>query len=84
MYTDGTTTYINAATCTLRYKPSNPPVVIEFDLPEGFSKDDVTVLPVDSSAPILSKVYTKVSSKEEKLTKSLMGGVLSALKNRFS
>ena len=31
--TDGTTTYVNASTCTLRYRPDNPAVV--FDVPSG-------------------------------------------------
>jgi hypothetical protein len=31
VWTDGTTTYVNASTCTLRYKPDNKPIV--FDLP---------------------------------------------------
>ncbi|XP_077999225.1 metallophosphoesterase MPPED2-like [Glandiceps talaboti] len=31
MTTDGYTTYINASTCTLRYRPTNPPII--FDLP---------------------------------------------------
>ena len=29
--TNGTTTFVNASTCTLSYKPHNPPLV--FDLP---------------------------------------------------
>ena len=27
--TDGTTTYVNASTCTLRYKATNPPLVFD-------------------------------------------------------
>ncbi|KAI0224897.1 Metallophosphoesterase domain-containing protein 1 [Lamellibrachia satsuma] len=36
---DGCTTYINASTCTLQYKTSNPPIVFDLPLPQGFSKD---------------------------------------------
>lgn len=38
---DGHTTYINASTCTLRYKAINPPVVFDFPLPAGRSKQEV-------------------------------------------
>ncbi|XP_064594814.1 metallophosphoesterase MPPED2-like [Liolophura sinensis] len=36
--TDGVTTYINASTCTLQYKPRNPPIIFDIPLPEGVSK----------------------------------------------
>ena len=36
---DGYTSYINASTCTFRYKPTNPPVVFDIDLPQGVTKD---------------------------------------------
>ena len=32
---DGVTTYINASTCTLRYRPLNPPILFDVPLPEG-------------------------------------------------
>nr|XP_022324332.1 metallophosphoesterase MPPED2-like [Crassostrea virginica]XP_022324333.1 metallophosphoesterase MPPED2-like [Crassostrea virginica] len=38
--TDGVTTYINASTCTLQYKPTNPPIVFDFPLPPGHTKDE--------------------------------------------
>lgn len=38
---DGITTYINASTCTLEYKPTHPPVVFDFPLPPGHTKDEV-------------------------------------------
>ena len=37
--TDGTTTYINAATCDERYAPINPPVVFDLPVPPGYTKD---------------------------------------------
>lgn len=43
---DGFTTYINASTCTLRYKPDNPPIVFDFPIPEGHSKQEVIDLTV--------------------------------------
>ncbi|KAK3591069.1 hypothetical protein CHS0354_005463 [Potamilus streckersoni] len=42
MTTDGNTTFINASTCTVKYKPTNPPVVFDIPVPEGFSKSDLT------------------------------------------
>jgi hypothetical protein len=35
--TDGTTTFINASTCTIRYKPVNPPIVFDIALPPAVS-----------------------------------------------
>eukprot|EP00111_Clytia_hemisphaerica_P001657 TCONS_00004697-protein len=34
IWTDSTTTYINASTCTLRYKPSNKPIIMDLKPPE--------------------------------------------------
>ncbi|XP_061188153.1 metallophosphoesterase MPPED2-like isoform X2 [Saccostrea echinata] len=39
--TDGITTYINASSCTLQYKPVHPPIVFDFPLPPGHTKDEV-------------------------------------------
>jgi len=36
--TDGTTTYINASTCSLKYQPINPPIIFDLELPENLSK----------------------------------------------
>ncbi|XP_045171224.2 metallophosphoesterase MPPED2-like isoform X2 [Mercenaria mercenaria] len=36
--TDGTTTFINASTCTHSYDPTNPAIVFDVPLPEGYSK----------------------------------------------
>ena len=44
--TDGYTTYINASTCTVKYKPDNPPVVFDFPIPEGHSKQEVVNLTI--------------------------------------
>ncbi|XP_067686779.1 metallophosphoesterase MPPED2-like [Haliotis asinina] len=44
MSTDGTTTFINASMCTLRYMPDNPAVVIDFPLPEGHSKEELSAV----------------------------------------
>ena len=41
MTTDGHTKFINASTCTLRYKPTNPPVVFDYPIPEGHSKEEL-------------------------------------------
>jgi hypothetical protein len=46
MTTDGFTTYINASTCTLKYKPVNPPIVFDFKVPEGHSKQEVVDLTI--------------------------------------
>ncbi|XP_066944972.1 metallophosphoesterase MPPED2-like isoform X1 [Macrobrachium rosenbergii] len=37
---DGTTTYINAATCNVKYKPVNRAIVFDYPLPEGLCKED--------------------------------------------
>lgn len=37
--TDGVTIYINASTCTLRYRPDNPAIIFDLPLPEGHSKN---------------------------------------------
>ncbi|XP_060573835.1 metallophosphoesterase MPPED2-like [Ruditapes philippinarum] len=39
--TDGHTTYINASTCTLRYKPDHEPIVFDIPIPEGHEKDEL-------------------------------------------
>ncbi|XP_046570359.1 metallophosphoesterase MPPED2-like [Haliotis rubra] len=44
MSTDGTTTFINASMCTLRYKPNNPAVVIDVPLPDGHSKEELSAV----------------------------------------
>ncbi|KAL5010175.1 hypothetical protein ScPMuIL_012480 [Solemya velum] len=38
--TDGYTVYINASTCTRFNKPLNPPIVFDFPLPDGHTKDE--------------------------------------------
>ncbi|XP_045178453.2 metallophosphoesterase MPPED2-like [Mercenaria mercenaria] len=38
---DGHTTYINASTCTLRYRPDHAPVVFDYPVPEGHMKDEL-------------------------------------------
>ena len=40
MYTDGTTTFINASICTNKYQPKNLPIVFDIDLPRGKTKED--------------------------------------------
>lgn len=39
--TDGKTTYINASTCTLRYRPEQKPIVFDYPVPEGHMKDEL-------------------------------------------
>jgi len=43
MLTDGTTTYINASTCSLKYEPTNLPIIFDLELPENVSKKDFLV-----------------------------------------
>lgn len=38
---DGYTTFINASTCTRRYLPTNAPIVFDFIIPEGHSKEEL-------------------------------------------
>ena len=42
--TDGHTQFINASTCTLRYKAINPPIVFDFPVPEGHLKDELLTI----------------------------------------
>ncbi|XP_074640001.1 metallophosphoesterase domain-containing protein 1-like [Tubulanus polymorphus] len=37
--TDGTTNYINASTCTIMYKPLNPPIIFDLPLKDGVTKE---------------------------------------------
>lgn len=38
---DGYTTFINASTCTRRYLPTNAPIVFDFIIPEGHTKEEL-------------------------------------------
>ncbi|XP_060075977.1 metallophosphoesterase MPPED2-like [Ylistrum balloti] len=44
MSTDGCTTFVNAATCTTGYRPSNPAIVFDFPLPKGHTKDEHPIM----------------------------------------
>ncbi|KAJ8307239.1 hypothetical protein KUTeg_015323 [Tegillarca granosa] len=48
MFTDGTTNFINASTCTLRYKPVNPPIVFDYPLPDGYNKENLLDVKLNS------------------------------------
>ena len=39
---DGHTTYINACTCTLRYRPTNPAIVFDLPIPIGHGVGDAS------------------------------------------
>ena len=39
--TDGCTTFINASTCSWKYKPDYPPIIFDLPIPEGHSKDEL-------------------------------------------
>jgi len=51
--TNGTTTFINASTCTFSYRPNNPPVV--FDLPRKVTEVTEVTEPLDP----VTNVHTK-------------------------
>ncbi|XP_052812554.1 metallophosphoesterase domain-containing protein 1-like [Mya arenaria] len=38
---DGTTTFVNASTCTLRYKPDHAPLVFDVSIPPGHTKAEL-------------------------------------------
>lgn len=42
---DGFTKFINASTCNLMYKATNPPIVFDFPIPNGHSKDEIETIP---------------------------------------
>ncbi|XP_071103200.1 metallophosphoesterase domain-containing protein 1-like [Haliotis cracherodii] len=42
--TDGITTFINASMCTLRYRPTNPAIVIDVPVAEGHSKEELSAV----------------------------------------
>ncbi|XP_069142469.1 metallophosphoesterase MPPED2-like [Argopecten irradians] len=44
MSTDGDTVFINAATCTTQYRPTNPAIVFDIPLPDGHTKDEAPIL----------------------------------------
>ncbi|XP_069119779.1 metallophosphoesterase MPPED2-like [Argopecten irradians] len=62
--TDGVTTYINASTCTLRYKTENAPVIFDFPIPEGHTKEEALNLCVQPALPV-KKSSNVPSNKEE-------------------
>ncbi|XP_066265191.1 metallophosphoesterase domain-containing protein 1-like [Branchiostoma lanceolatum] len=45
--TDGTTTYVNASVCTVRYQPVNPPIVFDLPTPEEAMKQLAKELDLD-------------------------------------
>ncbi|XP_033733429.1 metallophosphoesterase MPPED2-like isoform X2 [Pecten maximus] len=57
--TDGVTTYINASTCTLRYKTDNAAVVFDFPIPEGHTKEEVLNLYVQPATPVKRPTETQ-------------------------
>ncbi|KAL3884291.1 hypothetical protein ACJMK2_024439 [Sinanodonta woodiana] len=56
MKTDGYTTFINASICTVKYRPTNPPVVFDIPVPEGFSKADL--IEIKLLKPMISEKIT--------------------------
>ncbi|OWF35862.1 metallophosphoesterase MPPED2-like [Mizuhopecten yessoensis] len=70
--TDGCTTFINASTCTTRYRPSNPAVVLDFPLPSGHSKEEDPII-------IHTKVPQDLTAGRKKKMSSAKSRVNSAL-----
>lgn len=62
--TDGFTTYINASTCTLRYKPDNPPVVFDFPIPKGHTKQEVVDLTIKHFGDQQKSVSKRATEEE--------------------
>lgn len=52
MCTAGSTTFINASTVTIKYRPINSPIVFDIDLPLGKTKEDPLVFPLESSSEL--------------------------------
>lgn len=48
MWTNGMTTFINAAICSNKYKPDHDPIVFDYPLPKGYSRQDFAHLSTDS------------------------------------
>ncbi|XP_033745150.1 metallophosphoesterase MPPED2-like [Pecten maximus] len=67
MSTDGCTTFINAATCTTRYRPVNPAIVFDFPLPNGHTKDEDPIMhpkvPMDLTSAGRYKDMSAVGSR---------------------
>lgn len=89
--TDGTTLYANASICTVAYKPMNPPICIDLDLPSGYSKSDITVDQVTDAPLACTPRYPMPGSpavteqrREQSATKGLMSSVLSHLKHKVT
>ncbi|KAH3738269.1 hypothetical protein DPMN_044900 [Dreissena polymorpha] len=51
--TDDVTTFINASTCTMLFRPNNPPIVFDIPLPTGHTKDELaSVQPCRLTRPL--------------------------------
>ncbi|XP_041372065.1 metallophosphoesterase MPPED2-like isoform X2 [Gigantopelta aegis] len=48
MRTDGQTVFINASVCSKHYKPVHKPIVFDYPLPEGHTKDEILDLAITS------------------------------------
>ncbi|KAL8577175.1 hypothetical protein ACOMHN_047943 [Nucella lapillus] len=48
MWTNGTTTFINSAVCSNKYKPDHDPIVFDYPLPSGYSRQDFIRLSTES------------------------------------
>ena len=67
--TDGSTFYINPSNCTLRYTAHNPPIVFDYPIPEGHSKEEVLDLTIHGSNKVVPSRFPdkdlKKAQKEE-------------------
>ena len=48
MWTNGTTTFLNAAICSHKYKPDHDPIVFDVPLPKGYTREDFAQLSTQS------------------------------------
>ncbi|XP_060075974.1 metallophosphoesterase MPPED2-like [Ylistrum balloti] len=63
--TDGFTNYINASTCTLKYKPINAAIIFDFPIPEGHTKEEAVDLCVQTAMPTKSSSESHIKQSSD-------------------
>ena len=68
--TDGSTTYINACTCTLNYRSCNEPIIFDIPLPTGVTKADF--LSTESNSDTVEQAKGATSDESEEMEEEVM------------
>ncbi|XP_071103122.1 UPF0046 protein C25E10.12-like isoform X1 [Haliotis cracherodii] len=67
-YTDGQTEFINAAMCTKGYRPIQNPIIFDFPVPKGHSKDELVDLSVIEMVLPIPPHESEETAEGDKLT----------------